>query len=250
LEKLGNFGLGPLQQPPGARTLAVANLQSSPSLLNVGGSEPFSPEDIEVEKVWAEERAKVQRPMDFGNGRQFEDARVNERCCWICENWVQETVSYIPGWSGPEVSIEDVSQVFAYFSIDGFQRPTRLSRTTEKFYERQFVVDAESAPKVRKRGVRNRSGNDINADLVRALPNGDRRKPIIDQQGRYYIFKGSRMLPPSSVPIQICFQVNQSIVCADNLPKEARPEAIRESPRGWKESGGHQCEAAARTRGT
>merc|ERR1711943_23041 len=98
----------------------VAGSRANPSLLNISGPDAFSQQDIDTEKEWVSSQAKVQRPSDFGDRRTFEDVRINERCCWICENWIQEPFIYIPGWSGPETTATEVEEVFVYFSIDGF----------------------------------------------------------------------------------------------------------------------------------
>lgn len=60
-------------------------------------------------------------------------------------------------------------------------------------------------------------------DLVRAAPGGEHRQPFVDE-GRYTVFRGSRWLPPSSVPVRVIFQVGNKMRAADHLPKGSLPQ--------------------------
>ncbi|CAE8646561.1 unnamed protein product, partial [Polarella glacialis] len=163
---------------------------------------------------------------DFNAKADFEDVRLNERCCWICENWVDHAVSYIPGWSGYEEEPDEVLQVFAFFSIDGFTKPTLLTKTSQKYIQREFLgkkrmpnaLDGAagtsggySRPNGHERA--NRSAASRPGVLLRM------RKPLVYDNGTYQLFSGSRMLPPTTVPIRVVFQVNNQIVCSLHLPK-------------------------------
>ena len=109
-------------------------------------SDAFSEEDIGFEKAFlrlkellsclSEAWLGVQSKVQPAFRRPLEEVTATESCCWICENWVEQEVHYIPGpfcsawrkqspgWSGP---LEEVTKVFAYFSIDGFTRPLRFN---------------------------------------------------------------------------------------------------------------------------
>lgn len=165
----------------------LANEPFSPSLRRVEKSDVFSDGDLGLEKAWVGVHAKVQ-PAPFSS--HLEEVSATESCCWICENWVEQEVCYIPGWSGP-ASAEEVVDVFAYFSVDGFSRPSRLNRSLERFWARDFV--------------------DVSAESEWT------RRPFLDD-GRLICFRGSRMLPPSYERIHVIFQVNEEICCAKHLP--------------------------------
>eukprot|EP00913_Durusdinium_trenchii_P031065 g29092.t1 len=76
-------------------------------------------------------------------------------------------------------------------SVDGFSRPSRLNRSLERFWARDFV--------------------DVSAESEWT------RRPFLDD-GRLICFRGSRMLPPSYERIHVIFQVNEEICCAKHLP--------------------------------
>lgn len=160
----------------------------SPSLRRVEKSDVFSEGDLGFEKAWLGVHAKVQ-PALFSS--RLEEVSARESCCWICENWVEQEVCYIPGWSGP-MSGAEVQEVFAYFSVDGYSRPSRLSRRLDRFWARDFA-----------------QGHEAEAEWL--------REPYLEN-GRVICFRGSRMLPPSYERIQVIFQVNQQLCCAKHLP--------------------------------
>jgi len=210
-------GAGPLAEKQ--REMSVAASRTNPSLQHLATADAFSDSDLDFEKEWIGVQSKVVRCGDFGQRLRFEDVRLNERCCWICENWVQEVVSYYPGWSGPEQSFDEVDVVFAYFSIDGFTRPTRLTKTEEKYVDRKFSLklDGKKAPKKKQ--------SSLGVELVRSLPNGDERKPLVNDKGRYVVWRGNRMLPPSTQQMNVVFQVNNSIKLADHMTRRPLPVA-------------------------
>jgi len=225
LERVSAFNKAPESWPvpEKAREMAVAMTRTNPALHNVAGPDAFSSNDIGVEKEWVQVHSKVQAPADFGRTSLFEDVRVNERCCWICENWVELALTYIPGWSGPEKSLDEATNVFVFFSSDGFTRPVRLARTTERYYERQF--SNESAASGNKRRKKYRDGDSTTGvEFVRALPAGQSRTPICDADGRYVVFTGARMLPPSTIPVHLLFQVNEDVRPADHMMKQSLPK--------------------------
>eukprot|EP00931_Biecheleriopsis_adriatica_P055242 TRINITY_DN32604_c0_g1_i1.p1 TRINITY_DN32604_c0_g1~~TRINITY_DN32604_c0_g1_i1.p1 ORF type:complete len:1681 (+),score=315.31 TRINITY_DN32604_c0_g1_i1:55-5097(+) len=221
LDRIGQFSDG--QSPVLKRAYEFAN----PSLHRVEKGDAFSEEDLRHEKEWLGVHAKVQPPSLFNGRNEFEEVRINTRCCWICENWVEEVISYIPGWSGSEISAEDVTEVFAYFSIDGFARPTRLMKTTEKFHARQFQL---AKGKQRKKNGKRASGNRGVAHVLAAQDLAEARlrtpQPFLLENGLMVVFKGGRMLPPSSDTIRVIFQVNNRIVCADHLAKVHLSEPV------------------------
>jgi Ca2+-binding EF-hand superfamily protein len=126
------------------------------------------------------------------------------QCCWLCERWVEQKVSYVPGLSGPERP-DDVREVFAYFSIDRFQLATPLVRT-------------EEAPtrKMLHSMIGSRSSR-VSRDFLKTDPSEFPRTP----SGRVVRWIGSRMLPPSSEPVEVVFQVNDRFVVASHLPSKA-----------------------------
>eukprot|EP00930_Biecheleria_cincta_P060897 TRINITY_DN4647_c2_g1_i1.p1 TRINITY_DN4647_c2_g1~~TRINITY_DN4647_c2_g1_i1.p1 ORF type:complete len:1790 (-),score=358.53 TRINITY_DN4647_c2_g1_i1:120-5489(-) len=200
-----------------AEELRKAYDRANPSLRRVESEDVFSVDDLRMEKDWVDTHAQVQLPASFGMRAQFEDVRLNERCCWICENWVEEQIYYVPGWSGSETSPWDVTQVYVYFSVDGFSRPTLLTKCTEKFYTRDFNLDRPGGP-FDQYGIKHVASTDSfreNSDTsTKRL-----RSPFVDDDGRLLIFKGARMLPPSRVRTHVVFQVNDTFCVADHLKK-------------------------------
>lgn len=211
--------------PEKAREVALAALPKNPAQRSVMRLDAFSPREVEAEKEWVDVHSKVQDPLNFGEYLACDDVHADGHCCWICENWVQQLVSYVPGWSGPETSSDEVQRVFAFFSTDGFLRPTRLARTTEPYVERDFKKEP-SQPGKAKAARKHRLHQDVGDDLVHAFTGGDSRKPFVDEQGRYVVFRGSRMLPPTSMPVKIVFQVGDAVRASDHLPKTTLPKPL------------------------
>jgi len=176
---------------------------------------PFSEDDLQVEKAWIAVHAKAQQSLDFGNTEVCEDVRRNARCCWVCENWVEQRVSYIPGWSGDETSADEVTAVYAFFSLDGFTRPTKLAKVEEPFQRRLF--DAERHGKMRQFGRQDKNKGRLNVARGTEIL-GRRPMPCLTESGRVVRWTGSRMLPPTTVPVQVVFQVNDQVKVADDLP--------------------------------
>jgi Ca2+-binding EF-hand superfamily protein len=202
--------------------------RANPSLRGLGFStaphpETFSNEDLEIERNWVMSRTKAQQPLEFASAPS-DDVRRNATCCWICENWVEHRVSYIPGWSGPEVSPDQVFAVFAFFSIDGFSRATKLTRIEEPFQRRQF--DAERGGNLRQFGKSEKKHVRVRRST---LSLGRHPLPCLTEQGRVVRWTGSRMLPPTTVPIQVIFQVNNGLTIADDMPSKdlAVPKAVK-----------------------
>lgn len=219
LDRLGHFSGRKAAGAENTREMALTHLRVNPSLLRVTSAEAFSAQDLDNEKEWLGVQARVQQPAAFNGICHFEDVRINERCCWICENWVEQPVCYIPGWSGPETSADDIANVYAYFSVDGFSRPSRLSKVTDKFFERHFAP-AERNPSSPGGGRRSahfaKERQPPESASEEERPHW-KRWPLVDDKGRYCVFKGSRMLPPSTMPVQVVFQVNESLVTAKHL---------------------------------
>jgi Ca2+-binding EF-hand superfamily protein len=138
--------------------------------------------------------------------------------CWICENWCNQEVTYFPGISGSE-DPDEVTDVFCFFSIDGFQKPTALTRTEEAYNRRLFqgrlnhvrtsgsLMSLESAPtgNLMQRGssrgsLAQPSRISKRASFKELLPT----RP----NGKIVVYSGSRVLPPSRDPIEIVFQVD------------------------------------------
>ncbi|CAE7335004.1 Nlrc3 [Symbiodinium pilosum] len=187
----------------------------SPSLRRVEKADAFSEGDLSWEKAWLGVHAKVQSAPAFV--QESEEVSANERCCWICENWVMQEVCYIPGWSGSEKVLDDNLNIFVYFSVDNFTRPTRLSKTLQRYYPRDFDLTCwHSSP----------AGNrHVKKALEAALdPEEDRQPFVVD--GNVVCFCGVRMLPPSYDRIQVIFQVNDAAVSADHLAKVTLTDAV------------------------
>eukprot|EP00931_Biecheleriopsis_adriatica_P027519 TRINITY_DN16548_c0_g1_i2.p1 TRINITY_DN16548_c0_g1~~TRINITY_DN16548_c0_g1_i2.p1 ORF type:complete len:1094 (-),score=248.78 TRINITY_DN16548_c0_g1_i2:108-3389(-) len=51
-----------------------------------------------------------------------------DKCCWVCERWRETRLCYVPGVSGP-----DVSDVWVFTAIDGFETPIKMQRVGEEF---------------------------------------------------------------------------------------------------------------------
>lgn len=199
-----------------AHKLRTAYDRANPSLRRVESEDVFSRDDLQVEKDWVNTHAQVQLPAAFGARVQFEDVRLNERCCWICENWVEEQIYYVPGWSGSEASPQDATEVYAYFSVDGYARPTLLTKSTDKFYARDFSFDRANGPFDRY-GI-----NHVRRSVSLSCEKGDSERlrcPFVDDDGCLLIFKGARMLPPSRLRTRVVFQVNGTFCVADHLKK-------------------------------
>ncbi|CAE7224762.1 CPK26, partial [Symbiodinium natans] len=198
LERMGRF----------VEELKLAYEPFSPSLRRVEKADAFSEGDLSWEKAWLGVHAKVQSAPAFV--QESEEVSANERCCWICENWVAQEVFYIPGWSGAETSLDEVVNVFAYFSVDNFTRPTRLSKTTQRYHSRDFDVTSSPSP----------VGNKHVQMALEAMPEDGQlgRQPFV-VDGNVVCFAGARMLPPSYERIQVIFQVNEAFVSADHLAK-------------------------------
>eukprot|EP00441_Pelagodinium_beii_P033345 CAMPEP_0197644852 /NCGR_PEP_ID=MMETSP1338-20131121/17692_1 /TAXON_ID=43686 ORGANISM="Pelagodinium beii, Strain RCC1491" /NCGR_SAMPLE_ID=MMETSP1338 /ASSEMBLY_ACC=CAM_ASM_000754 /LENGTH=1652 /DNA_ID=CAMNT_0043218317 /DNA_START=87 /DNA_END=5045 /DNA_ORIENTATION=+ len=222
LDRIGHFSeqhrAAPLLEQ--VSPLKLAYESSSPSLQRVEKSDVFSEVDVQAEKDWVKVHSKVQLPSCFDAKTEFEDVRINERCCWICENWVAQQVCYIPGVSGPEIHAEEVTEVFAFFSIDGFARPSRLTKTSDKLYKRTFNEMRKSEPI-------HQTAPEV-PGMQRSQRAGTRASyPATDANGHFVTFKASRMLPPSYVRVQVIFQVNGKIACADHLPKVKLRESVK-----------------------
>jgi len=198
------------------------------SQLETMGMHPpvFSQEDLQLEKSWVAARTKAQQPLDFATN-SCEDVRRDARCCWICENWVEQRVSYIPGWSGPEISPDEVVSVLAFFSVDGFTTGTKLTRIEEPFHRRLF--DAERKGHMHKLGLPDKDGGAVRQDT---LTLGRRPAPCLTEEGRIVRWTGSRMLPPTALPMHVVFQVNDRLVTADDLPTKnlPAPKAVKVGP--------------------
>jgi len=208
-----------------SRDLYLSHALVNPSLQSVATPDAFSAQDLETEKEWVGVQSRVQHASNFSGSDRFEDVRINERCCWICENWVEEPICYIPGWSGSETSADAVTSVYAYFSIDDFSKPSRLTRTTEKYFERHFASEPTFARRPTQAALASNEGEGGGEN-----PKPPRkRKPFVDKKGHYVVFRGSRMLPPSSLSTHIIFQVNESLVTALHLRKTrlAMPQTVR-----------------------
>jgi len=168
----------------------------------------------------AQVEEQLQLSGRFAATRSFEDVKLNEHCCWICDSWIEESVVYIPGWSGSETKEDEVTHVFAYFGVDGFARPTRLQKTTENYRPGYFGFGLPKDDEVHL-GRLSKAGKSFGVEFVRKHPDAQLRKPIVDAKNRYIVFKGTRMLPPSSAPMQVVFQVNQDIRPVDHLPRQS-----------------------------
>ncbi|CAE8628737.1 unnamed protein product [Polarella glacialis] len=86
----------------------------------------FSEDRLQAERAWAMERTRV-KAIAGSLPDDSEALQYNAKCCWICENWAAFTVVYTAAWTGRGGA--QVHSVYALFSIDGFTRPTLLSRS-------------------------------------------------------------------------------------------------------------------------
>ncbi|CAK0882542.1 unnamed protein product [Prorocentrum cordatum] len=126
-------------------------------------------------------------------------------CCWLCHNWVEQEVSYIPGWSGPEGTPDEVVSVYAFFGIDSFATPTALSVTEEPFSKRLFADWADRSSTMKPQTSVKRTAS-----------------------GRVCRWAAKRMLPPTAHQLEVVFQVNGKFVVANDMPKRdlANPKTL------------------------
>mmetsp|Transcript_117307 Transcript_117307/g.184520 ORF Transcript_117307/g.184520 Transcript_117307/m.184520 type:complete len:1568 (+) Transcript_117307:87-4790(+) len=224
-----------LNNPKVARSGNLGKIHLNPSLqsLEPESVQSFSEEDLHMEHTWIDDKAQIQTTADWI--KQDTDAvSRNTNCCWICENWVEHKVSYIPGYSGDESSPDDVQMVLALFSIDGYAKPTKLRLVEESPrkslgamrrsfsknlsanpLDQLFESQSSSSKPSSKVSKRVRASSGITLDGRTSL--------ILNADGKVVKWVGVRMLPPTKEPIKVVFLVNDTIVAAQDLTKEKLP---------------------------
>eukprot|EP00931_Biecheleriopsis_adriatica_P052251 TRINITY_DN30378_c0_g1_i2.p1 TRINITY_DN30378_c0_g1~~TRINITY_DN30378_c0_g1_i2.p1 ORF type:complete len:1630 (+),score=356.30 TRINITY_DN30378_c0_g1_i2:150-5039(+) len=111
---------------------------------------------LQAEDSWAMEQTRVKAIASSLN-QDFESLQCSAKCCWICENWCQYRVVFSQGMRSKSTEMNNkVKTVYALFSVDGFSRPTQLSRLgqywaglkmlppTADAIQVVFVVDGEA----------------------------------------------------------------------------------------------------------
>lgn len=158
----------------------------------------------------------------------------NVQKCWICENWIEYTVSYVVGFSGNEESVDEVTSVAVYFNLDGWSAPTVLTRNEEVFQRRFFEGKVATRHLARTQaGIRmsKAASRCSTKDCIPKTP-----------EGKIVRWTGSRVLPPSTEPIEVVFHVNDKAKVSHDLPtrKLDRPKLIVTSrhPTRLAKSGG------------
>lgn len=218
-------GLGKLHLNPSLKSLQPDNVQC------------FSEEDLRSEHAWVEDGARIQTCADWVKS-DFSAYDRNASHCWICENWIEHKVSYIPGFSGIEQNPEDVSSVVALFSIDGFTRPTRM-RAYEETMKR--TVCGMTVNKGRRRTVQSVSeanpSGERRSQLTLPLPKNAKqltRQPsmasgeggsqlgglMLNAHGKVTKWVGVRMLPPTTESISVVFLVDGQPVVAKDMSQQ------------------------------
>eukprot|EP00929_Paragymnodinium_shiwhaense_P064952 TRINITY_DN32612_c0_g2_i2.p1 TRINITY_DN32612_c0_g2~~TRINITY_DN32612_c0_g2_i2.p1 ORF type:complete len:1107 (-),score=285.92 TRINITY_DN32612_c0_g2_i2:428-3748(-) len=151
--------------------------------------------------------------------------KVAAPCCWLCECWVQQRISYIPGWSGREKSVDEVHSIVAYLSIDDYQRAVPLCPAEEAFQLRLLEKEAKSSSGLMCESVGESTGTRGRRVSVSCLV--ERRTPCLTASGRMVRWSATRMLPPCSLPVHVVFQVNGEVKLADDLPVALLPEPLK-----------------------
>eukprot|EP00746_Dinoflagellata_sp_MGD_P149240 gnl/MRDRNA2_/MRDRNA2_81299_c1_seq1.p1 gnl/MRDRNA2_/MRDRNA2_81299_c1~~gnl/MRDRNA2_/MRDRNA2_81299_c1_seq1.p1 ORF type:complete len:1465 (+),score=308.52 gnl/MRDRNA2_/MRDRNA2_81299_c1_seq1:52-4446(+) len=158
--------------------------------------------NLDTEMKWVRERSKVQRPEQFG-GKAIDALNRNARCCWICENWVAHEIEYVPGLSDetktPE-ELEEIESIYAFFGIDGFTRPIRLT-PLEEAYCKDRVQPATKKSKG--------------------------RQPALNKDGKLIRWVGKRRLPPSVTQAEVIFQINGELKLSDDMQIKPLKEPVR-----------------------
>lgn len=175
----------------------------------------ISADEANNEMDWVAARARVQQPIEFGSSS--DSVRLNDCCCWICHNWVEHRISYIPGWSGPEADCDEVKEVLAFFSTDSFVQSTKLVKVKEPFQRLQF----NQKQKVRKVPDHSRSAGKRRSLLNGLAQFGRMPMPCLTTDGLIVRWTASRMLPPSTEAVEVIFRVNGEFVAAQDLPMKS-----------------------------
>lgn len=169
-------------------------------------------------EILAKTNSPQRRPLGPRECAAWASVERDVGCCWLCNNWVEQEVSYIPGWSGPEKRYDEVVSVFVYFSIDSFTTPTALSVSEEPFSKRLFSDWASRGSTMKP-----------HASAVKRT-----------SSGRVCRWAAKRMLPPTAHQLEVVFQVNGKFVVANDMPKRdlATPKTLAIArPRGQRGSG-------------
>mmetsp|Transcript_101952 Transcript_101952/g.186148 ORF Transcript_101952/g.186148 Transcript_101952/m.186148 type:complete len:1297 (-) Transcript_101952:61-3951(-) len=211
----------------------------NPSIASFPDGRPLtslSDEDVFAERKWIREHQRVKSMLESTDS---EAVQRNAQCCWICENWVEHKVTYTPGVSGTETTPGEVHSVYALYSIDGFARPTYLSKQEEMFTRRSIRLEAKvsamghhglfapthhsrlsylSADTQRRRSLlHDGSHHGTHGAHLKPRPAEHIRKPVINAHGRLERWVGIRMLPPSMEPLEVVFVVNGEVRLLDDL---------------------------------
>lgn len=209
----------------------VRSLQHNPSLASFGDSRvnALSNDDVGAERKWILDRQRVKLLMEMTDS---EAVQRNVQCCWICENWVEHKVIYTPGISGAETAPGQVQSIYALYSIDGFARPTHLTKQEEMYTRRSIKLDVAKASIMMP--AHHSRLSYLSADTQRrksqlaqgaiSPPPGERRErtrtPVINAHGRIEKWVGMRMLPPTLEPLEVVFVVNDLVKVLDDLEKK------------------------------
>jgi hypothetical protein len=243
------------------KSLGFGKLYLNPSLnsLELENAECFSEQDLRMEHQWVDDNARIQTSADWAKN-EVEAPQCNLTHCWICENWVEHHVSYHPGISGAD---QDLSSVYALFSIDGFQRPTKLRYQEESQRKSLNHLMMRSGKRVAALTTLKRlfgsdfslpdvSGNADANSLSRSTSifsgagknpqgkisdNADANslsrstsifsgagKNLLTAKGKVAKWVGVRMLPPTTEPIQVVFIVDGQVAVAKDLPRQKLPK--------------------------
>jgi len=209
--------------PPGEE--AAGRTRRNPSLRGLAGdgAASFSEQDLQAEQRWVENRSRVQ-PLGKFLSNDFEALQRNTKCCWICENWVEHKVAFTPGVSSRNA--DNVESVSVLYSIDGFTRPTTLSKQDQVvqrpagrrtiFQLPEDICSAFLSPGGAEGETK------VQQIINRRMSRRVSRSPRSGGLGNLMVTRwvGSRMLPPTTLPLEIIFIVNGCVTVANDLPSK------------------------------
>lgn len=120
----------------------------------------------------------------------------NAQCCWVCDGWIDQRICYQPP---AESDPSEVTSVYAFFGTDNFSRATQLH------LKKEAILATSRTARL----------SDVHSDRRRISPTAATGALSESQVLRWV---GRRMLPPSTHPIDIVFQVNGNLVVVQDMP--------------------------------
>jgi len=190
---------------PGAAGPPPQALKINPSLRSLaeehGTLMSFSEEDLITERGYVAQRSRVQAIMD--PSKTASDAvQRNAKCCWMCENWFEHKIFFNPQKAGLG---DEVGSIHAFYSIDGFVRPTKLTRQE---HGRSSSLKHRSTTRATTRATRGASISQ------------KRHASRSTHNNRAVSYMGCRMLPPTLAPLEVVFVVDGMVHVCRDMPRK------------------------------